>query len=303
VFFEPPPVVETTIFAALPEQFRTVRDFEWCDGQPGGKRHPVLEGPVFDAHGNLYFTDIPSGRIFRASRTGSIELVVEYDGWPNGLKFHRDGRLFVADYKNGIMLADIDSGRVEPYLVRANLERFKAINDLAFDDSGTLYFTDQGLSGLNDPSGRVFRVRGDGTVDCLLDNVPSPNGIVMGADGETLFVAATRANAVMRVPFLRSGAAAKVGTFIQLSGGGGPDGIAAMEDGGLAVAHIGLGTVWIFDAAGIPVEQVRSCTGKLTTNIAFGGEDRRSVYITEATGAAILVGHVARPGRALFSQR
>ena len=54
------------------------------------------------------------------------------------------------------------NGKVTPYLVRANVERFKGVNDLFFAANGDLYFTDQGLTGLHDPTGRVFRVRPNG---------------------------------------------------------------------------------------------------------------------------------------------
>ena len=108
-------------------------------------------------------------------------MVAEYDGWPNGLKIHKDGRIFIADYKNGIMVMDPVTGKVRPYLERANLERFKAVNDLFFGARGEMYFTDQGLTGLHDPTGRVFRVTPEGRVDCLLDNVPSPNGLVLNS--------------------------------------------------------------------------------------------------------------------------
>jgi hypothetical protein len=37
---------------------------------------------------------------------GIFDLVIEYDGEPNGLKIHRDGRIFVADHKQGILLLD-----------------------------------------------------------------------------------------------------------------------------------------------------------------------------------------------------
>jgi len=52
-----------------------------------------LEGPFFDRAGNLYVTDIPHGRIFRIDAVGRWTLVAEYDGWPNGTAFHRDGSL------------------------------------------------------------------------------------------------------------------------------------------------------------------------------------------------------------------
>ena len=64
--------------------------------------------------------DLAPGHVARIK-----ELVRE--GFYDGLKFHRDGRVFIADYKHGIMLLDPVSGKVTPYLVRANLERFKAV--------------------------------------------------------------------------------------------------------------------------------------------------------------------------------
>src|SRR3546814_6709308 len=63
-----------------------------------------------------------------------------------------------------------------------------------------MYFTDQGLTGLHDPTGRVLRLRADGRLDCLVDTVPSPNGIVLDREEAHLFVAVTRANQVWRIP-------------------------------------------------------------------------------------------------------
>ncbi len=296
--FAPPSELETTAFARLPDEFRTVDPTnEWVMGQAGVPPRPVLEGPSFDAEGNLYCVDIPSGRVFRVDPSGQFELVVEYDGWPNGLKFDRDGRIFVADYKHGIMLLDPVKRTVRPYLERAGLERFKAVNDLFFAGNGDLYFTDQGMTGLHDPTGRLFRARPDGTVTCLVDTIPSPNGVVMNLDESVIYVAVTRANSIWRVPLLRDGSASKVGNYIQLSGGGGPDGLALDEAGRLLVAHVGLGTVWVFDATGEPVYRIRSRRGTHTTNIAFGGPDRKTLFITEAQSATILCCALDVPGK------
>jgi gluconolactonase len=97
------------------------------------------------------------------------------------------------------------------------------------------------------------------------------------------------------------GTVAKVGTFIQLSGGGGPDGLAMNEDGGLAVAHIGLGVVWIFSRRGEPLFRVESATGAHTTNMAYGGPDRRTLYITESETGSILTARLPTPGLRMFS--
>jgi gluconolactonase len=301
--FAPPPIVKTEIFTRLPDKFRKKgASSEWFRHQPGTHwEHSLLEGPSFDAHGNLYCVDIPFGRVFRISPQGEFDLVAEYDGEPNGLKIHKDGRLFIADYKHGIMVLDPASGRVEPVLPRVRLERLKAVNDLVFASNGDLFFTDQGLTGWHDPTGRVFRVRATGEIDCLLDNVPSPNGLVLDPTETTLYVAVTRANAVWRVPLMPDGTVAKVGTFIQLSGGGGPDGLAMNEDGGLAVAHIGLGVVWIFSRRGEPLYRVESAAGAHTTNMAYGGPDRRTLYITESETGSILTARLPTPGRRMFS--
>jgi gluconolactonase len=249
--------VETSVFARLPEEFKTSDEAnEWVATQPLGSPHrSLLEGPSLDREGNLWCVDVPNWRIFKVTQEGIFKLVAAYDGWPNGLKVHADGRIFLADYKNGIMLLDPVTGKVRPYLVRANAERFKGVNDLFFAANGDLYFTDQGLTGLHDPTGRLFRMRPDGKVTCLLDNIPSPNGLVMNRDESALFVAVTRGNCVWRVPFLRNGDVAKVGVYLQLSGGGGPD--VALDEHGRLRSHVGLGPCGC-STAREPVYRIRS---------------------------------------------
>ncbi len=302
MFFAPPTPIETRVLATLPPSLTGTSGGEWQMGQPRGTPgRSLLEGPTFDQQGNLYCVDLPNGRILRVDAAGTFSVVAEYDGWPNGLAIHRDGRFLIADYKHGIMLLDPVNGRVTSYLERAGLERFKAVNDLIFAANGDLYFTDQGLTGLHDPTGRLFRVSADGRLNCLLDRVPSPNGLVMDLEETSVLLAVTRANAIWRVPLMRDGGVAKVGTFVQLSGGGGPDGLALDSEGRLAIAHVGLGTVWIVDRLGEPVYRIRSCKGLHTTNIAFGGPDRRMLHITESETGTILVADMDVSGKILFS--
>ena len=129
--------------------------------------HSFLEGPCFDAFGNLWVTDIPFGRIFRITPTGEWDLIIKYDGWPNGLKFHPDGRLVIADYRHGLLAMDTDSRRISPLVTHYISQRFQGVNDLTFAKNGDLYFTDQGQSGLHDPSGCVYRLKTDGALQQL----------------------------------------------------------------------------------------------------------------------------------------
>jgi len=199
------------------------------------------------------------------------------------------------------MLLDPVNGKVRPFLVEANGVPFKGVNDLFFAANGDLYFTDQGLTGLHDASGRLYKLTPQGKITCLLDNIPSPNGLVMNADETQLYVAVTRGNCVWRVPFVRDGSLAKVGLYVQLSGGGGPDGLALDEQGGLIVAHVGMGSVWTFSPLGEPAYRIASCMGTHTTNVAFGWPDRDTLYITESSTGTILTAKLAVPGKLMYS--
>ena len=125
MYFAPPKDVPTTVWSRVPDQFRTKRRTSWADAnQRGAELDCFLEGPAFDREGNLWVVDVPFGRLFRIAPGGQWTLAHEYDGEPNGLAFHRDGRLFIADYRNGIMALE----GVEPALQQAAalLERARA---------------------------------------------------------------------------------------------------------------------------------------------------------------------------------
>src|SRR6266853_2433756 len=110
----PPRLIETKAFSAMPDQFRRkgVRS-NWADAnRPGQPTDCFIEGPSFDADGNLYIVDIPFGRIFRIAPDGKWSLAAEYDGGPNGRKIGSDGRVLVADYMPGIMEFDAPKGRM-----------------------------------------------------------------------------------------------------------------------------------------------------------------------------------------------
>ena len=297
MYFGPPlQTIDTEVFSTLPDKLRR----KLGDGKGKTKRLHFLEGPSFSRNGNLYCTDIPAGRVYRISLKGEWEIVVEYDGEPNGLKFDKEGRMFIADHRNGILLVDENAGTVKPFLEGPGNQRFKGVNDLIFAANGDLYFTDQGQTGLHDPTGCVYRYTTSGRLDCLVNNIPSPNGLVFNVRETELFVAVTRANSVWRIPLSSSGVISKVGLFVQLFSAG-PDGLALDEDGNVAVTHPGLGYVWLFSKRGVPLYQVRSCAGESTTNIAYGGDDRKTLYIVDSARCNILTAKMPVAGKAMYS--
>ncbi len=303
--FNAPPDRTTEVFAQLPATLRAQdRHSRWASERfVDAGMHSFLEGPSFDLSGHLMLVDIAHGRIFGISPEGQFSVRAQYDGEPNGLKIHRDGSIYIADHHHGIMR--LAPGAATPELICKGPRggHFLGVNDLFFARNGDLYFTDQGDSDLLAPTGRVYRLRGDGTLDLLMQGLPSPNGLVLSPDERTLFIAVTKANAIWRTPLRADGSVGRVGLFVQLSGsaGGGPDGLAMDEEGNLAVAHPLMGAVWLFSPSGEPLLRVRSCAGAATTNIAYGGADRRTLYITESHTGSVLRCPMDVAGKTMFS--
>lgn len=298
--FAPPEIINTEVFARLPDQFRRndAHNFWAIVNRRGAPVDSFIEGPSFDRDGNLYIVDIPYGRVFRISPQGEFALIAEYDGEPNGLKIAQDGRIVITDYRHGLMVLDPSTESVSTLLDRRWSERFKGVNDLIFARNGDIYFTDQGQTGLHDPTGRVYRLRADGTLDVIVSNIPRPNGLVLNGTEHILYVAATRGNSIWRIPLMPDSTASKVGTFVQLSGSlGGPDGLAMDFEDNLAIAQAGLGSVWLFSRIGEPLYRVKSCEGLTTTNVANGGPDNRNLYITESESGCVLVARMPVAGR------
>ncbi|HET7672149.1 MAG TPA: SMP-30/gluconolactonase/LRE family protein [Burkholderiales bacterium] len=299
--FHPLKKIAPRVFSLLPAKFRKKQRTKWSDpNRQGAAVDSFLEGPSFDRDGNLWCVDIPFGRVFRIDRKGEWELVTQYDGWPNGLKFHRDGRAFICDYKRGLLALDPKRGRIEEVLGSGFSESFKGLNDLHFADNGDLYFTDQGQSGIADPTGRVWRLRASGELQRLVANAPSPNGITLNQANNQVYVAITRAQQVWRLPLMAGGTPSKTGVAVQLSGGhAGPDGIEMDEKNGLVVCHLGVG-IWRFDDNCLPTHLVAAKTDehRLMTNIAFKG---KQLYITDSANGAILTATMPYAGKKLYS--
>ncbi len=306
--YPPPERRSLEVWTSMPADFRHADTVpSWAVANKSGlPADSFLEGPGFDRNGNLWVTDIPYGRLFCISPEGNWRLALQYDGWPNGMKFHRDGYAVITDYRHGLMRFNPETSTITPLLIDKASEGFKGVNDLFFDRDGLIWFTDQGQTGQHDPSGRVYRYDpASGSLDCLINTCPSPNGLVMSADEKSLFVAMTRGNAIWRLPILHNGNTSKVGIFTHLAGGvSGADGLAMDEQDNLYVCDAGNGCVWVFSRWGEPLFVYRSPTGgRTTTNIAFGGPDRQTMFVTESDTGNILCARAVAPGQRLYSHR
>ncbi len=297
-WFAPPQPIATRVFAALPSRFHKPHRNDWTDANKDGALvHSFIEGPAFDTAGNLYITDIPYGRIFRIDPAGEWAQIAEYDGWPNGLAIRPDGIILIADYKRGLMQLDPAAGEVTPLYTSIRSESFKGVNDLVIARNGDVYFTDQGQTGMQDPTGRVYRLTADGRLERLIDTCPSPNGIALNTAETHIFIALTRACQIWRMPIARDGVTGKCNVFAHTPGGPvGPDGLAVDREDGLAIANPGHGCVWLIDRFGIPKWRVDSCAGRMITNIAYHPERPNELYLTDSDTGQVLVATVPVEG-------
>jgi gluconolactonase len=295
MWFSPPQEIRARVLTRVPDRFRRMVPSEWSDANRAGL--PVdcfLEGPCYDAQGRLYVVDIPYGRIFRIDGD-AWEVVAEYPGWPNGLKMQPDGILLAADYRHGLVRIDPATGATSSLLQTVMSEGFKGLNDLTLCRDESFLFTDQGQTGLQDPTGRVWRLHKDGRLDRLISTGPSPNGIVLNTAQTHCYVAMTRSCEVWRFLLRSDAVVAKAQCFARLPGGHlGPDGLAMDRHDRLYISNPGHGCIWVVDAYGKPLYRVQSYEGRMTTNCALT-PDGASLVITESESGSILIADIPPP--------
>ncbi|MDD7972169.1 SMP-30/gluconolactonase/LRE family protein [Roseinatronobacter alkalisoli] len=260
--------------------------------RPGQPMHSFLEAAFFDDDRNLWLSDVPYGRVFCISPKGEWKIMHKIDGEPHAMRIAPDGRHIAVDYRHGLIdLTGPDSFKV----LHTGLhdQPFLGLSDMCYGADGTLWFTDSGRSSLSDPTGRAYCLPPSGGLRLLLDCVPYSNGICLSPDGQWLYVAATRANQVWRLSTrLPETGQPMVGTFLQLSGGLGPDGLATNTRGWLAVAQAQAGRAYVFDALGDPVAEIRLPNGLWTTSVAFHPDNQSRLYIVDAQTGSIFTSDI-----------
>lgn len=292
---DPPRPIAPKPLSRLPDALRRPRPSAWADANRGGAAvGSFLEGPCFGPGGALHVTDIPHGRVFRVSGA-TWDVVAEYEGWPNGLAA-RGGELLVADYRHGLLTLDPGTGAMAPLLETVLSEGFRGLNDVIVASDGAVLFTDQGQTGLQDPTGRVWRLHPSGRLDRLIANGPSPNGLALNRAGTHLMVAMTRSCEVWRFALRADAVVGKANLFFRAPAGtSGPDGLAVDPHDRLLVCNPGHGQVWLVDPHGVPTHRI-DCTpfGRMPTNVALA-PDGRTAVITESDSATLLAAELPPP--------
>ncbi len=241
----------------------------------------IVEGPVWVGDA-LYVSHFGSGatpasRIYRVSAAGVASVAVTASG-TNGLALGRDGRLYGASHLiGGIVAFDVAHLEAPPRTIVASYggARLNSPNDLAVRSDGTIYFTDPSYQAPDvhpQSASRVYRVLPDHTVEVIDATLSEPNGVALSLDERTLWVGSTAG--LSRFPLAADGSVS--GSRAQVAAiTGAVDGLGRDCAGDLYVA--GGDRVVVLDRSE-RVIGVISAPG--ATNVAFGGADRRTLYVT-----------------------
>jgi gluconolactonase len=242
-----------------------------------------MEGINFDRNGKIWMVSPATGEIMKVDGN-KVAIVGEKYKVPVGAKFHKDGRLFITDGTGELYAYNTITGQRTTIVNSYNNSPLKGLNDLVFDESGGLYFTEPMGSSATKPTGRVFYLPPDGSgLQLFQENIAYPNGIAISADGQRVYISEFGTNRIISVPSKNAKDQREI-TFVfgQLEGGIGPDGLTVDTEGNLYVAHFQAGEIVVLDASGFKYGTIRlpKDAGTFSTNLTF---HNGYLYVTESS--------------------
>ena len=250
-----------------------------------------VEGPAVDKDGNIYAVNFEKeGTIGKISMDGKPELYVQLpdSSVGNGIRFNSRGEMFIADYtQHNVLKVDPATKTVSVYAHEATMSQ---PNDIAIDSKDRIYASDPNWKG---GTGRIWRVDTGGKVT-LLDSLGLANGIEVSPVDKTLYGNAS--GEVLAYDLDENGSVSNKRTLIKFDEFG-MDGMRCDVKGNLYIARFGKGTVVKLSPKGEVLKEIE-LTGKKVTNIAFGGQDGRTAYVTLMDQGNLETFRVDDPGRA-----
>ncbi len=259
--------------------------------EPGAKVKKIAgdfrftEGPAPDAEGNVYFTDQPNNRIWKWSIDGQLSVFMEPSGRANGLAFDKDGHLWAcADEKNELWKIDVKTKKITVLVKDYGGKLLNGPNDIWVRDDGSAFFTDPYYKrpywkrgGPEQDQNAVYFRSTDGRLSRAdAGELKQPNGIIGTPDGKTLYVADIGAKKTYQYDIAPDGALKNRKLFCEQ----GSDGMTIDERGNVYLTGSG---VTIFDKAGGRIGHI-DVPERWTSNVCFGGKDKKTLFITASTG-------------------
>ena len=251
------------------------------------------EGPAIDKDGNLYAVNFSrEGTIGKISSTGegSVFLELPNGSVGNGIRFSSKGDMLIADYVNhNVLKVDMSTKQLSVFSHDSSMSQ---PNDIAIDSKDRIYASDPNWKA---GTGRIWRIGLDGKATILEDKMGTTNGIEVSHDDKTLYVNESVQRKVWAYDLTPEGEISNKRLLIEFPDFG-MDGMRCDIDGNLYIARYGKGTIAKISPSGKLLQEI-TLVGKKPSNVAFGGKDGRTIYVTLQDQGNIESFSVDKPGR------
>jgi gluconolactonase len=235
-----------------------------------------IEGPAFDKDGNLYVVNFQKdGTVGLVKNDGTVELFMTLPegSTANSIQFGSNGEMYLADFTgHNVLKADMKTLQVS---VHAHSDSFNQPNDLCINKKDQLFASDPNWK---EQTGQVWRVDPDGTATVLVDSMGTTNGIELSPDEKTLYVNESVQRKIWAFDVDDQGNISNKRLFAEFPDHG-FDGMKCDEKGNLYVTRYGKGTIAVLSPKGEMLREVM-LKGKSCSNLVFGGEDKKTVFVT-----------------------
>jgi len=255
------------------------------------------EGPVWHPDGYLLFSDIPADTIYVLKEREAAQQWRSPSGHSNGLALDRRGRLIACEHGNRRLSRTEPDGTITALATRYAGKRLNSPNDVVVRSDGSIYFTDPPYGGVP-PEERelsfsgLYRVTADsGKLELLADDLDGPNGLAFSPDERVLYVDDSARRHIRAFDVAADGTLSNGRVFAEMvsDAEGVPDGMKVDTAGN--VYCTGPGGVWVYrpDASLIGVV----ASPEQPANLAFGGSERKALYLTARTSIYRLMTKIA----------
>jgi gluconolactonase len=252
-----------------------------------------LEGPAVDQDGNLYFVNpTHSGSVGKVDTEGNFSLFIEHlpeGSTANGIRFGLDQSMYLADYTgHNVLKVNLQSKEVSVYAYDSLLNQ---PNDLAICCNDRMFASDPNWK---ESTGQLWRVE-NGQFHLLSKEMGTTNGVEVSPDEKTLYVNESVQRSVWAFDLDTEGNISNKRLFHQFDDFG-MDGMRCDVEGNLYITRYGKGTVAKLSPEGKLLLEVQM-KGKKPSNIAFGGKDGKTAYVTLQDRGYIETFRVEKAGR------
>ena len=250
----------------------------------GGAMGPA-EGPLWWHEGGyLLFSDIHNSRRMKWTADEGVSLFMEPTNRANGLTRDPSGRLLACEHDTRRVTRQEPDGSITVVASNYRGRRLNRPNDVIVSSKGDIYFTDPGFPtpGLDLDWNGVYHVSPDlGTITLIVWDFSRPNGLALSPDESVLYINDTRRRHIRAFDLEPNGMPliATDRVFCDLNGEreGNPDGMKVDTEGNVYCG--GSGGIWVMDPLGKHLGIiVHGAPG--TTNMAFGGDDWKTLFYT-----------------------